>query len=124
MGRIDCGRATRQSAEFPWLWIVPAVVALRYGSVIGIVAVLTYFGGWLAFEVLQLITTAFPKSYFLGGLILVLLCGQFSDVWNSRQRRLRAVNAYLDERLNSRPRAISCCACRMNAWSRTFWPSR
>lgn len=88
-------------AEFPWPWVVPAVVALRYGSVIGIVAVLTYFGGWLGLEALQLITTAFPKVYFLGGLILVLVCGQFADVWNSRQRRLRAVNAYLDERLNS-----------------------
>ena len=89
------------SAEFPWLWLVPAVVAMRYGSVIGLVSVLTYFGGWIALEILRFVTPVFPQVYFLGGLILALICGQFADVWNSRQRRLRAVNAYLDERLNA-----------------------
>ena len=88
-------------AEFPWLWIVPAVLAMRYGSVIAMLAVSTLFTGWLAMEQLQLVTAVFPKAYFLGGLILALVCGQFADVWNSRQRRLRAVNAYLDERLNT-----------------------
>ena len=87
--------------EFPWLWLVPAVVAMRYGSVVGMVSVLTYFCGWVALEWLGLLSTPFPRIYFLGGLILTLLCGQFADVWNSRQRRLRAVNAYLDERLGT-----------------------
>ena len=89
------------TSEFPWLWLVPAVVAMRYGSVIGLVSVLTYSGCWFGLELLQLVTPVFPKVYFLGGLILALICGQFADVWNSRQRRLRAVNAYLDERLNT-----------------------
>lgn len=89
------------AAQFPWLWLVPAVVAMRYGSVIALVSVLTYFAGWLALEWLQLLESPFPQQYFLGGLILALVCGQFADVWNSRQRRLRAVNAYLDERLNT-----------------------
>lgn len=88
-------------AEFPWPWLVPAVVAMRYGSVIGLVAVLTFFSTWLGFETLHLLDGAFPRAYFLGGLILALTCGQFADVWNSRQRRLRSVNAYLDERLNT-----------------------
>ena len=91
--------------QFPWLWLVPAVVAMRYGSVIGFVSVLTYWGMWVGLEVLALISTPFPQSYFLGGLILTLLCGQFADVWNSRQRRLRAVNAYLDERLSTLTRS-------------------
>jgi hypothetical protein len=88
-------------AEFPWLWLVPAVVAMRYGSVIGLVSVVTYCCCWLGLEGLQLLDMAFPQAYFLGGLMLALLCGQFADVWNSRQRRLRAANAYLDERLNT-----------------------
>jgi hypothetical protein len=89
------------SAQFPWLWLVPAVVAMRYGSIVALVSVGTYFVGWLGLEGLQLIATPFPQAYFLGGLVLALTCGQFADVWNSRQRRLRAVNAYLDERLNT-----------------------
>ena len=53
-------------AEFPWLWMVPAVLAMRYGSVIAMLAVFTLFIGWLAMEQLQLVTAVFPKAYFLG----------------------------------------------------------
>lgn len=91
--------------QFPWLWLISAGVAMRYGSVVGLAAVGTLFAGWLIFEEAALVDAAFPKAYFLGGLILTLLAGQFADVWNSRQRRLRAVNAYLDERLNTLTRS-------------------
>jgi hypothetical protein len=92
-------------AQFPWLWIMPAVLAMRYGSGAGVLSVLLLVASWFvlvrdaggaaAHE------AAFPQSYFLGGLVLTLLCGQFSEVWNARSRRLRAINAYLDERLTT-----------------------
>lgn len=92
-------------AQFGWMWLAPALLAMRYGTGIGIVAALMLLLGWFAlprlgqqvYDPLQ----DFPAQYFLGGLALVLVCGQFSDVWNARSRRLRAVNAYLDERLNT-----------------------
>lgn len=91
--------------EFPWLWIVPAVLSMRYGTGIGVTAVVILVLSWFALPMLPAIAQGggveFPKAYFLGGLILVLICGQFSDVWNVRSRRLRAVNAYLDERLQT-----------------------
>ena len=94
-------------SQFPWLWIVPAVLAMRYGSGIGVLAVVLMLSSWLmishygnAFG-FYLPASAFPKNYFLGGLILTLLCGQFSEVWNVRIRRVRAINAYLDERLTT-----------------------
>ncbi|SMP65969.1 PelD GGDEF domain-containing protein [Noviherbaspirillum suwonense] len=92
-------------AQFPWLWLAPALLAMRYGTGIGIIATLMMLVGWFALA--NMFTNAvdpvrsFPEQYFLGGLALVLVCGQFSDVWNARSRRLRAVNAYLDERLNT-----------------------
>jgi polysaccharide biosynthesis protein PelD len=91
--------------QFPWLWIIPAILAMRYGTGIGASTVVFLVVSWIAMwktgmmPALEL--TDFPKSYFLGGLILVLVCSQFSDVWNARSRRLRATNAYLDERLNT-----------------------
>lgn len=92
-------------AQFGWMWLVPALLAMRYGTGIGIVAVLTLMVGWFALPQLHLQLydplAAFPEQYFLGGLALVLICGQFSDVWNVRNRRLHTVNAYLDERLNT-----------------------
>lgn len=92
-------------AQFGWMWLAPALLAMRYGTGIGIVAVLTLVLGWFALPQLHLQLydplQTFPEQYFLGGLALILICGQFSDVWNARSRRLRAVNAYLDERLNT-----------------------
>ena len=91
--------------DFPWLWLVPALLSMRYGTAIGITAVSTFVLFWLFLPRLGLMpmprATEFPKGFFLGGLILAMICGQFSDLWTSRTRRLRAVNAYLDERLST-----------------------
>ena len=91
--------------EFPWLWLVPALLSMRYGTAIGITAVTAFVLLWLSLPRLGLIalptSAEFPKGFFLGGLILAMICGQFSDLWTSRTRRLRAVNAYLDERLST-----------------------
>lgn len=90
--------------EFPWIWIVPALLAMRYGTAIGVTAVVTFVVCWLLMPRLGLMSATqmeFPKSFFLGGLILTLICGQFADIWTARTRRLRAVNAYLDERLQT-----------------------
>ncbi|WDZ95582.1 PelD GGDEF domain-containing protein [Herbaspirillum sp. WKF16] len=95
-------------AQFPWIWLVPAILAMRYGSAIGVIAVATMLAGWYVLSHSQNVDAsqavvsaaqAFPQPYFLGGLVLTLLCGQFAEVWNVRSRRLRAINAYLDERL-------------------------
>ncbi|MET0962078.1 MAG: PelD GGDEF domain-containing protein [Noviherbaspirillum sp.] len=92
-------------AQFSWLWLAPALLAMRYGTGIGIVATLMLVVGWFGLVRIGFPgydpVRGFPEQYFLGGLALVLICGQFSDVWNARNRRLRAVNAYLDERLNT-----------------------
>ncbi|MAF05683.1 MAG: hypothetical protein CME86_25170 [Herbaspirillum sp.] len=95
-------------AQFPWLWLMPAILAMRYGSTLGVVAVATMLGGWYLLmhghhedeaQAVVSAAQAFPQAYFLGGLVLTLLCGQFAEVWNARSRRLRGVNAYLEERL-------------------------
>lgn len=92
-------------AQFPWLWMVPAVLAMRYGTAIGVTSVVLMTAAWFGLPMLIVgavpQASDFPKSYFLGGLVLVLVCGQFSDVWNARGRRFRAVNAYLEERLQT-----------------------
>jgi len=91
-------------SPFPWVWLVPTVLAMRYGTAVGIASVLLLVAAWYWHESLAggaEVLDAFPKEFFLGGLLLNLLAGQFSDIWNIRTRRLRAVNAYLDERLTT-----------------------
>ena len=89
------------ASQFPWLWIVPALLALRYGTVDGVLGTCLLLAAWFALPWLTDTTRApqFPQPYFLGGLVLVLVCGQFADIWNDRYSRLRAANSYLDERL-------------------------
>lgn len=92
-------------AAFPWLWIIPALLAMRYGTAIGVTAVVTLVVCWIVLPQLDAALATedalFPRVFFLGGVILTLICAQFSDIWSARTRRLRAANAYLDERLNT-----------------------
>ena len=92
-----------QRQDFPWIWVVPAFLAMRYGTATGVTSVVTFLLFWLLLPHAGLapVEAEFPKGFFLGGLALTLICGQFSDIWMTRTRRLRAVNAYLDERLQT-----------------------
>lgn len=88
-------------ASFPWLWLVSTVIALRYGSMQGVVAIVTAAVSWLVINHLAGGPLAFPRVDFLGGLVLALVAGGFADVWTARLHQARAVSAYLDERLQS-----------------------
>lgn len=98
-------------SSFPWSWLVPLVLALRYGTVAGLGASGVIVALWLGLEgnlgapqpgaTVPGGAASFPEAFFLGGLILVLLAGQFADVWNARLRRARSINSYLDERLST-----------------------
>jgi hypothetical protein len=81
--------------EFPWTWFAPILVALRYGVMAGIVSSAVLLIGWF---LLSAPDAAFPKLYFLAGLILVMIAGEFSTTWRTRLRRVGELNAYLTER--------------------------
>lgn len=88
------------ASSFPWLWLIAALIALRYGALTGTAAMGLALAAW--FLVMHDASgTVFPRLSFLGGLTLVLIAGEFSDVWNARLERERAVNTYLDERLHA-----------------------
>lgn len=86
---------------FPWLWLAAAILALRYGSVIGVFAMGFALAGWFLLQAYGGIAGELPRASFLGGLILALIAGEFSDVWNARLAQAQAVNAYIDERLHA-----------------------
>lgn len=86
--------------EFPWTWIVPLVLALRYGPMVGLLGAGMVFVLWFWLIGSGSGWSVFPKSYFLGGLIAVMLAAEFSSVWRGRVRRAESMQAYLDERLD------------------------
>ncbi|MBL8405187.1 MAG: PelD GGDEF domain-containing protein [Dechloromonas sp.] len=83
--------------HFPWAWLAPVVLALRYGPLPGIggACMLLLFWLLLAADPLE----HFPKQAFLGGLILVMVIGEFASLWVARTRRAEGVQRYLDQRL-------------------------
>ncbi|MDR5856550.1 PelD GGDEF domain-containing protein [Caballeronia sp. LZ062] len=84
---------------FGWVWLVPVVFALRYGTLAGMASALLLLLAWYAPNT-HAAHTSFPGSFFFGGFVLTLLCGQFGDIWIGRQRQARIANDYLAERLS------------------------
>lgn len=85
--------------EFPWIWLAPVLVALRYGVAPGFVSSLLLIVIWELMDYLMQTHEVFPKQFFLGGLILAMVTGEFSALWSTRLRRAEETNRYLDERL-------------------------
>jgi hypothetical protein len=84
---------------FPWAWFAPVILALRYGPFPGLGGAGVLLLAWIAFSGSGWIGGEFPKINFLGGLILIMICGEFSSLWVARTRRAESVQLYLDQRL-------------------------
>jgi hypothetical protein len=84
---------------FPWLWFAPVLVALRYGvlpSLLSFSVLVANF--WLAWQLGRL-PDGVPEALLFGGGLTVLLCGEFSDVWRDRNKRMEEAYLYMSERL-------------------------
>ena len=86
-------------AAFPWIWFAPLILALRYGPFPGLAGAAVLLLAWAGFYLAGWINEDFPKINFLGGLIAVMLCGEFSSAWITRARRAEGIQFYLDQRL-------------------------
>ncbi len=87
------------NSSFPWLWLAPLVLALRYGPLPGLVGAAILLAAWAAFREAGWIGGDLPKIHFLGGLVTVMLTGEFSSLWLARARRAESMQQYLDQRL-------------------------
>lgn len=84
---------------FPWPWLMVILLALRYGFVGALFASLLLLGGWLIWTHNQTPAVPFPQDYFVGGFFAAMLCGEFSDMWQTRLRRMEDARGYIDARL-------------------------
>lgn len=86
-------------AGFPWVWFAPVLLALRYGVLPSLGGAAVLLAVWLGLN--GLTPEQFPKWTFLGGLILVMLVGEFSSLWLARTRRAETIQFYLEQRLEN-----------------------
>lgn len=85
---------------FPWLWLAPVLIALRYGVLPGLLACIPLLVNWLLASHWGLASDQQSLEFFFGGGVLVLLCGEFSDVWRHRNLRMEETYLYVTERLS------------------------
>lgn len=84
-------------AGFPWLWFAPLIVALRYGTLLGLLACAMLIGAWQV--LMHGSAEAWPTLFFTGGLLQTIIAGHFGDTWGNRAQRANTLNDYLNDRL-------------------------
>lgn len=88
-------------ASFPWVWLLPILIALRHGrecaaiSVCFIVFIIIYtlrnlLYSWDSYQM-----------WFLGGITVVIICAEYQNLWVKRQFGLYEREGYLNTRLKS-----------------------
>jgi hypothetical protein len=91
---------TLASEGFPWQWLAPVLVALRYGVWPGLCGgAILLINGWIAAHEGH-VPPDWSSAPLFGGGLLVLICGEFSDVWHDRTRRMEETYLYVTERLS------------------------
>lgn len=88
------------NTPFPWLWLAAVLIALRYGVLPGLLSCVPILINWLLASHLGLVKNQSSLEFFFGGGLLVLLCGEFSDVWRNRNLRMEETYLYVTERLS------------------------
>ncbi len=89
------------ASPFPWIWVAPLLVALRYGMWAGMLSSGMILSGWLLAD--RFLGSPFPalgKSYVVGLLFLVLLTGEFGSQWNIHLTQIKEWNDYLRRRIH------------------------
>jgi hypothetical protein len=84
------------SGTVPWSWFAPALLALRYGVLSGLGSMAMLLAAWV---VTSAAGVPMPTGYFIGGLLLTMVCGEFSGSWRGRVDRLAEANSYLEDRI-------------------------
>src|SRR5690348_2662525 len=86
-------------AEFPWVLFAPALLALRYGVLPGLASVAVLSAVWAAERAAGIVRPDPPTLYFMGALLLTLVCGEFASIWNARLRRVESTYRYARDKL-------------------------
>ena len=87
---------------FPWPWLGPWLIALRYGVGYGAVASLELLLAWS----LLANTAQFPRLYFLGGAITMLVTGEFGSYWRLRLLRLEQSMRFFSDKVERLTRRL------------------
>ncbi|MBC7547652.1 MAG: hypothetical protein H7224_03275, partial [Polaromonas sp.] len=87
---------------FPWPWLGPWLIGLRYGVSYGTAASVGLLAAWALLAPVP----AFPRLYFLGGAIATLVAGEFGSYWRMQMLRLQESLHYLNDKVERLTRRL------------------
>jgi hypothetical protein len=89
------------SHAFPWVWLAPALVGLRYGLWGGCLALSVVIGAVI--YAMYGLNIDFPDyTYFiLGGVLLTAICSESKQMWSKQKYILEKQADYFEERIES-----------------------
>jgi len=95
-------------AGFPWAWFGPWLIAVRYGAGYGLFGVALYAVFWKFGPIVltSIAVTPFPAEFFLGGMLMTLILGEFGAAFRNRQVLHREVTKDLTARLERTKRRL------------------
>jgi len=91
--------------DFPWVLFAPLLIALRYGIAPGMVSMAIICLLYLAMLRMAFLTGEFPTVFMLGGILMTMICGQFSTIWSTRLRRSDQLSRHASERFEQLSRS-------------------
>jgi hypothetical protein len=93
-------------SPYPWIWLVPFLLGLRYGLSPAVLATLVLTVAGVAAHRLGVSGQAPPLIQLAGGALAALSAGQYSSWWRQQLRAGRARTDYTEQRLESLTRAF------------------
>jgi hypothetical protein len=88
------------SGAFPWIFIAAMMVALRYGTLFGLVSmVVTFVSLYLYSGQINILIT--HKYYWTWGVILTFICGEFSSAWSGKLTMYKQLENYIKTKLSN-----------------------
>lgn len=94
------------ASPYPWLWLIPFLLGLRYGLAPAVLATLVLAVGGIGAHLLGISGESVPLIQLAGGAFAALSAGQYSSRWRERLKAARARTDYTEQRLESLTRAF------------------
>ena len=94
------------ASPYPWLWLIPFLLGLRYGLAPAVLATLVLAVGGIGAHLLGISGESVPLIQLAGGAFAALSAGQYSSRWRERLKAAQARTDYTEQRLESLTRAF------------------
>lgn len=94
-------------ASFPWVWLLPVLIGLRYGLLGSSITIAIYVVVmYLTVKYLYFDWSSY-RAWFLGGSLTTIICNEYYAYWHRKQYKIVKKSDYLANRLESLSRAYS-----------------